>query len=156
MPVTQTEIQRLAFIKYLHRLGDEQTKMSEPLCSISILSYHDSVELFLGLITDKLSITKTTPHFIDYWDLIGKKSVPSYRLSHKNEMSRLNKNRVQLKHYGIYPSKLAIDEAKIFLNLFFEENTKLIFGLDYSQISLVDLVTFESTKNFRNNSLLGS
>jgi len=128
-------------------MGNEQTKLPEPLCSVSILTYHDSAELFLQLITDSLKINKPSknPDFIGYWDLIQKSS--HITLTHKNEMQRLNKTRVNLKHYGTFPAKIAIEEAKIFINLFFEENTRQIYGLEYSQLSLVELVTFEVTRN---------
>jgi|GEM_PF-308408 len=148
MSISQTELKRLAFIKYLHQLGNEQTRSSEPLSSVSILTFHDSVELFLQLLTDNLGINKPTEkiYFLDYWDLLAKNQTHHYILPYKNEMNRLNKIRVQLKHHGVLPSKQAIDEAKVIVNLFFETNTKQVFNLEYSEISLVDLVILEEAK----------
>jgi len=146
MEISTDGIQRLAFIKYLHHLGIEQTKLPDPLCSISILTFHDSVELFLNLISDllKVNIPKET-RFMQYWDLIEKGS--NISISYKNQMHRLNENRVKLKHLGIFPSKQSIDEAKTIINLFFEENTKQMFGIEYAEISLTGLIIFENVKD---------
>jgi hypothetical protein len=40
-------VRRLAFIKYLYAVAIEQSKRPEPLCSASILTFHDAIELFL-------------------------------------------------------------------------------------------------------------
>ncbi|MCD0453339.1 hypothetical protein LO762_29775 [Actinocorallia sp. API 0066] len=48
-------MQRLAFIQYLHHLGDQQAHLPEPMRTSSVLTYHDAVELFLVLAGDHLN-----------------------------------------------------------------------------------------------------
>lgn len=65
-------------------------------------------------------------------------------------MKRLNKARVQLKHYGTSPSKLDIEAFRATVTNFFDENTPKIFGIDFSSVSLVDLVTYANKVQAKN------
>jgi len=65
----------------------------------------------------------------------------------KESMRRLNGARVALKHHGTSPSKLDIEAFRASATNFFEENTHPIFDIKFSEISLIDLVQCEETKN---------
>ena len=138
-------INRLAFIKYLYRVAVEQSQKSEPLCAASVLFFHDAVELFLQLTSEHLDIGKEGLKFMEYWDLISKKL--DIELSQKESMRRLNRARVSLKHHGTLPSKLDIEAFRASSTAFFKENTPIIFGVDFSQISLIELIQYEGVKN---------
>ena len=136
----------MVFIKYLYKLGIEQSLKPEPMCCISILNFHDAVELFLQLTIEYLNVGKNRIKFLEYFDLISKK-LNGKELNQKESIIRLNNARVSLKHYGNLPSKLAVDNFNISVTNFFIENTSLIFKLEFEEISLIDLITiFESTK----------
>jgi len=62
-------------------------------------------------------------------------------------MRRLNKARVDLKHYGIIPSKLDIESFRVTTSAFFNENCPIIFGINFDDISLIDTIKFERPKN---------
>jgi len=141
-----TYLQRLSFIKYLFSIGLYQSNQPEPLYGASILSFHDSVELFLQLSLEKLNISKTTQNFMDYWDIIDKE-LKNTILSQKEGMRRLNKARVDLKHYGIIPSKLDIESFRVTTSAFSNENCPIIFGINFDDISLIDTIKFERPKN---------
>ena len=141
-----TIVKRLAFIKYLYNLAVEQSKKPEPLCSASILTFHDAIELFLQLASEHLDVGKQQPSFMEYWDLISKK-LPNQELTQKESMRRLNKARVTLKHHGTLPSRLDIEAFRANATNFFEENTSIIFDIAFSDISLVELVQCEDVKN---------
>lgn len=98
-----TVIKRLAFIKYLYKLAVDQSKRPEPLCSASILTFHDAIELFLQLASEHLNVGKQQPSFMEYWDLISQK-LSNQELTQKESMRRLNRARVALKHHGTLPS----------------------------------------------------
>lgn len=142
-------IRRLALIKYLYGVGIEQSQKPEPLCSISILTFHDAIELFLQLAAEYLNISmqKKECAFMNYWKLLSPK-IPKGGPTQQVAMERLNKARVGLKHYGILPSKFEIESFRVSATNFFEENTPLIFNVDFSTISLVDLIQYEETKNY--------
>ena len=137
---------RLAFIKYLYKVAVELSERPEPLSSASILTFHDAIELFLQLASEYLDLSKKDIYFLDYWGLLSPK-LPNSGLTQKESMRRLNNARVSLKHYGNLPSKLAIEAFRASATNFFEENTSLVFRVEFSDISLIELVQCIDAKN---------
>ncbi|MCW4030439.1 MAG: hypothetical protein NWE92_12430 [Candidatus Bathyarchaeota archaeon] len=150
MGIEEKMIERLSFIKYLVTLGTEKSKEPEPFCWVSILHFHDAVELFLELSAEKLGVSKGVKqlHFGEYWNNIN----PILQLNGKNELTqriqieKLNGIRVALKHHGTPPSSSAIDEAKYYVFAFMVENTATVFGTNFDEISLIDMVGCEKTR----------
>lgn len=139
MASNDVTLKRLSFIKYLYSIAVEQSTKPEPLCSASILTFHDSIELFLQLASEHLNIGKAQPAFVEYWDMLSPK-LKTGELFQKESIRRLNKARVALKHNGILPSKLDIEAFRASATNFFEENTTIVFDISFSEISLIDLV----------------
>jgi len=138
-------LRRLAFIRYLYLIAAEQSHQPEPLSSASILGFHDSVELFLQLASEQLNVGKANAGFMDYWALIDPKTSLG-GMSQKESMRRLNSARVSLKHHGTLPSASSIEGFRASTTNFFEDNTLIVFGLAFSEISMTDLVTFEPAR----------
>lgn len=140
-------VRRLAFIRYSYRLGTEQSQLPTPLAAISILIFHDSVELFLQLASEFLDAeTKAKMEFMDYWGPIGKK-ISGGELGMKEAMRRLNKARVGLKHAGIRPDKAEIEGFRGSVTEFFQDNTPKIFDKKaFDEVSMVDLVEYERAR----------
>lgn len=133
-------MQRLAFIRYLYNMAVEQSRQPEPLGAASILTFHDSVELFLQLACEHLNVeTKKNLGFMEYWDLLAPKLADD-KLTQKVPMRRLNDTRVSLKHHGTLPSTLTIEGSRASVTNFFEENTPLVFGIEFGSISMTNLV----------------
>lgn len=147
-PVSPPAMARLAFLRYLYTIGMEQSRQPEPLAAASILLFHDSVDLFLQLAADRSRATliggKKT-YFADYFTPINDVIAPE-RLSHQQAMMRLNEARNAVKHRGSLPSRHDVEQLRADVTGFFKDNTPLIFGIEYSAISLVNLVTFESSR----------
>jgi hypothetical protein len=143
--ISPSMIQRLAFIRYLYTLASEQSAQPEPLSSASVLTFHDSIELFLQMASEHLNVGSARPDFMGYWDLINPKLNPN-QLAQKESIRRLNKSRVSLKHHGTLPSKLDIESFRSIVTSFFEENTPLVFGVQFQSVSLVNLVTCDSAR----------
>jgi hypothetical protein len=137
---------RLAFIKYMYKVAVELSERPEPLCSASILTFHDAIELFLQLASEHLDRSKKDISFLGYWGLLSPK-LPNSGLTQKESMRQLNNARVALKHYGTLPSKLSIEAFRASATNFFEENTPLVFGVEFSDISLIELVQCIDAKN---------
>jgi hypothetical protein len=141
-------MRRLAFIKAVYTSSVAQSYQPEPLSSMSILSFHDSVELFLQLSSEHIGVSKKERlAFLEYWRVISDK-MKEGELLQKEAMSRLNKSRVALKHHGTLPSKLDLEAFRASATNFFEDNTQLIFNIPFSKISLIELVQPEEVKNF--------
>lgn len=59
-------MRRLALIRYLYNNGVQQSREPEPLGLVSILTFHDSIELFLQLAAERLNVSKPGLSFMDY------------------------------------------------------------------------------------------
>ena len=148
MDLDKTTMERLTFIKYLFNTAVEQSVKPEPQCSASILMFHDSVEFFLQLAAGYLDVSKKEVKFMEYWELLASSQKKSgIQLSQKELMRRLNDVRGLLKHQGTRPSKLDIEEFKLNVTDFFAENTKIVFDLDFNELSLIDLVQFDRVRD---------
>jgi len=148
MAIDKNEVyRRLSFIKYLFYIGIEQSEKPEPLCNTAILSFHDSVELFLQLACEHYGINSQNIKFMEYFDKIESHIV----ISQKESMQRFNKTRVDIKHYGILISKPDIDYFKFTCLNFFTDNTQNIFNINFNNISMINLITLEKPKKHLEN-----
>jgi hypothetical protein len=138
-------IRRLALVKSLFLVGIEQSRGPEPLNAFSILTMHDGVELFLQLASEHVDEGKRNILFLEYWDVL-KKRLPGDGLTQRESMRRLNEARRSLKHHGTLPSRLDIEGLRASTVNFFEENVPIVFGLEFRNLSLVELVTFERSR----------
>jgi hypothetical protein len=144
---------QLALIRLLHHQGVEQAARPEPLSLFSLLTFHDSVELFLVLAADYLGVQlpQRDPGFLDYWHLLRRTNEfpAGVNLTGKGRMDRLNRNRNALKHAGAFPSRSAIDDALASTTSFFEDNTQPVFGVAFDSIDMADVVPQEHIRTRR-------
>lgn len=146
MTLNQIILNRLSFIKYLYQDAVEKSRKPSPKDSASILAFHDSIELFLQLSAEYLIANpKIKTNFMDYWPIINQK-LSGNQLLHKASMIRLNKARVNLKHQGQLINKSDIETFRVNARDFFEDNTPIIFGINFSEISLIDLIENDEVK----------
>jgi len=135
---TQDVLRRLALVRHIYNGAVRQSRQPEPLGLTSILMFHDSIELFLQLGSEQLNVSRQGLGFMDYWSLLEPKL--GRELAEKGSLLRLNKARVDFKHYGILPSRLDIESFRASATSFFEANTPLIFGIEFRSISMLELV----------------
>jgi hypothetical protein len=146
MSLSQDEASRLAFISYLHHQGVQQASLPEPQSSAAVLLLHDAVEAFLLLAAEHLGAAAPR-EFGQYWDVLSPaKLTNGVNLAVKQGMLRLNKVRVNLKHHGVQPGKAAIDQNVADAATFFAANTRLVFDIDYDQVSMADVIEQEKVR----------
>jgi hypothetical protein len=146
MSLSHDEASRLAFIRYLHHQGVQQARLPEPQSSAAVLLLHDAVEAFLLLAAEHLGAAPPR-EFGQYWDVLSPaKLTGGVNLAVKQGMVRLNKIRVNLKHHGVQPGKAAIDQNLADAATFFAANTRLVFGVDYDQVSMADVIEQEDVR----------
>ncbi len=157
MGLNTETIRRLAFIKYFFQFAQEQSKLPSPQNYISILMFHDSVELFLHLSAEYLGANLRDINFMKYFTRINNE-LEDKELSQKISMDKLNKTRVSLKHRGLYPNPDDIDYFRFSTQTFFEENCPIVFGIEFADISLLNLIQdeevrkeLENAQNISNN-----
>src|SRR5258708_7774452 len=142
----EAKMRRLAMIQYMYTLAIDQSHKPEPLNMVSILHFHDAVELFLALTSEHLNVGKTGQGFMDYWKDINQK-LPSKDFGQRDSMERLNKARVSWKHYGIRLPTVEIDDFRTNVADFFRENTPKVFGFAFDAISMAALVQNEEVRD---------
>lgn len=142
---------RLAFIKYLYKSAVDNSKKPQPACSMSLLIFHDAMESFLKLISEYLDAGRSNLSFMDYWEVLNRELPEETTLGHKESSRRLNKARVNLKHHGNMPSKTAIESYRSTATNFLEDNSKEVFDVDFSKLSMVRLINDSEIKNHLKN-----
>lgn len=107
---------------------------------------HDSIDFFMQLASEFLNTTiRSGASFMEYWDPINQK-LSGDQLSQKTAMNRLNKARGNLKHQGLLLTKTDIESFRINSKDFFRDNSKLVFGIIFSELSFIDLVENNNVK----------
>lgn len=144
----KTIIQRLAFVKYLIHRGNTEATNSEPLSSIALLHYHNALELVFDLILEDKGINTNNLSFMQYFDKINKwlKDNGKTEISLRPSLVKLKDRRVNLKHKGLFPSKIDIEESKFTANNIFEELCKSVYDLNADEISLIELIENKRVK----------
>jgi hypothetical protein len=132
-------IKRLALIKHLYKIGLEQSQQFETIAAFSILSLHDSIEMYLKLLSEHKNIRSDSFNFLDYWT-----HIPTLTL--KESMRNLNARRVNIKHKGLLPSKSDIEISRVNATDFFEQNTISEFGIEFKDISLLTLIQYDNVR----------
>ena len=137
---TDVIIKRLALIKYLYKQGVEQSYHPDPIASFSILTFHDSIEMYLKLLAEHQNIKSDKFSFLEYWDRIE-------TLTLKESCSSLNYKRKSIKHKGLLLSKADVEASRVTTTEFFEQNFPIQFSLSFSKISILSLIKYESVRN---------
>ncbi len=97
--------------------------------------------MFLKLLAEHKGVNASKFRFIDYWT-----KIPDLTL--KESMRNLNARRINMKHKGLLPANSEVEISRVNASDFFEQNTLLQFGIDYKEISLVNLVNYKDVRNF--------
>lgn len=140
--MTQDTItRRLSLIKNLFKLGTEQSKLPETISYTAILSIHDSIDMFMNLAAEKKGNIQHGLSLMQYFD-----QIPDLTL--KSSVNKINKRRNNLKHGGIIPGMIEIEDSCSISKLFFDENVRILFDLEFNDISLNDLVSYTEVRHF--------
>ena len=145
--LTQYQLERLAFIRYLFKLGIQHAQDPGPQSSVAILLFHDAVELFLELASQKLH-AKPSDSFMRYFSQLDEKLQPSPPLPLRENMRHLNDARNALKHKGLRPDRSDLEHYSNIVIRFFEEVTPRIFEVDMDSVSLVTVVRCETARKY--------
>jgi len=151
--MTDSQIERLSFIKFLLTQAEKQVNLDRPLSSSAILTLHDAVECFLQLGLEKLAgkSKKGSNNILDSYT-----EELNTILSEKGEkttisrpfIKRLNSLRNQLKHESIFIDFKEIERLYSESTLFFIDFTKIIFDLNFEDVSLLSLISNQEIRSY--------
>jgi len=143
--ISEDEMRRLAFARHLYNIGVEQSRRPQPFSAVAILHFHDAVELFLHMAAEHFGENTNNVQFMQYWDRI-EPHLSGHRLAERESMRRLNMMRVNLKHHNNYPAPLSIEGSRASVTSFFEMNTPLVFDIEFTDVSMLNLVEYQETR----------
>jgi len=141
-------VRRICLARHLFELGNSSLKSSNDLYLFSAANLlQDSVEAFLLAVADFVGASIDSNTFFDkYFVLINKKIDPK-ELPFKNKLLRLNKIRINSKHYGIMPARDECIRLAVSVREFFEEVSASILKANFSTVSTIDLLKDGETKD---------
>lgn len=145
MNITSDKIERLVFTKYLLDQAETTKELNRPLSSTTILTLHDAVECFLQLSIEQLT-GETKPNGQRILDTYSDKINEQLKNGGKPQISkafikRINELRNQLKHSSIFIDKKNIQNLFSETDLFLNDFTKIIFDLNFRELSLTFLIS---------------
>jgi hypothetical protein len=144
MTLNQTIVKRLALVRHLYHLGVRQSRQPEPLRALSLLMFHDAIELFFDAAASHHGQPQPPPKarqtmFDAYLDALDRVVAPA-TLPERAALGSLNKARVSLKHHGLTPGSLDIEQHRGTATGFLKTSTPMLFGadVDFDLISMSD------------------
>lgn len=142
-------IRRICLARHLFELGNSSLKSANDLYLFSSANLlQDAVEAFLLAVADFVNANvRFNTSFDQYFILINKKIEPK-ELPFKSKLLRLNKIRVNSKHYGIMPSREECERIIISVREFFEEVSSSILDVNFSTVSTIDLLKDGKAKDY--------
>jgi hypothetical protein len=142
-------INRLLISKKFYYLAEKQLDSKTDISLHLIANFlQDSVEIFLLAIAYHLhaDINPRTS-FEGYFSAIEQKT-ESYEIPFKAQLFRLNKIRVNSKHYCILPQQSDCKELIHIVKGFFDEVLKKLLNVCFDKISLIDAIDDCESKNY--------
>jgi hypothetical protein len=140
--LSEDQSDRLAFIKHVLNAALDHARLADPFCSNAIVGLHDAVEVFVQMIAEHVgAAVSKKADFLEYWPAIRESLGAELPL--QPAMKRLNQARVGLKHSGIRPTRDQIEELSSKTVTFFDDSSRLVFGVPFDALSSAGLVGYE-------------
>ena len=140
-------LRRLVLARHLYELGLASSRTANDMHLFSAANlFQDAIEAFLLAVADHVGAgidqnTKFDKYFVVINDKISPKELPF-----KSKIIRLNRIRVDSKHYGIQPDRDECTRLSIAIREFFDEVCSSVFGVPFSSVSAIDLLKDGDTK----------
>ncbi len=141
-------VRRIALARHLNQLAVSSLRSKNDLHLFAAANLlQDAAEAFLLAVADHVgaAIDQNTK-FDKYFVLINERIAPK-ELPFKTKLLRLNRIRVDSKHYGIQPARDECDRLAVSLREFFEEVSLSALGVVFSTVSAIDLLEDGDSKS---------
>lgn len=134
-------IRQVCLARHLYELGISSLRSSNDLHLFAAMNLlQDAVEAFLIAVGEHVGVTiDQNTKFDKYFSQIDDKIKPK-ELPFKLKLVRLNRIRVDSKHYGIQPSRDECDRLAVSVREFFDEASNSLLGVSFSTVSALDLL----------------
>lgn len=134
-------VRRISLARHLYQLGKSSLDSPNDMYLFAAVNLlQDAVEAFLIAVADyvQAEVDQNTK-FDKYFLLINDKISPK-ELPFKSKLLRLNRIRVDSKHYGIQPARDECERVVVSVREFFDEVSSSVLGVNFSTVSAIDLL----------------
>ena len=142
-------MQRLVLIRKLHHEAENLAGQGGLVGALSVLLFHDSVDLFAQLAREVLLPASTSgrnnPSMLENLGELNA-NLPSTPVN-MQRMRNLSTARDALKHGGIIPAEREIERFRVYVADLFDDIAPLVFQTTFSDISMASLITLETARN---------
>lgn len=150
--VSEELIDRLVCAKKLYRRGIQI--LSEPSTfssGMAVLNFHDATEILLRVIAEYFDL-QISDHE-GFHSIVGKVNKEAQErglppLTNTSGLNQLNQARVNFKHYTLENKAKHATKFKLDLEVFFKTTLDDYLALDFSTLSLADMVEHTRTSNW--------
>lgn len=134
-------IRRVVLSRHLYELAAGSLRSANDMHLFAAANLmQDAVEAFLVGLADHLQCdVDQNTKFDRYFVLINEKIAPK-ELPFKAKLLRLNRVRIDSKHYGIQPARDECDRLLVAVREFFDEVSTSLFDRPFASISAIDLL----------------
>lgn len=142
-------IRRVVLSRHLYEFAAGSLRSANDMHLFAAVNLmQDAVEAFLVGLADHLNCNVDQHTKFDrYFVLINEKIAPK-ELPFKAKLLRLNRVRIDSKHYGIQPARDECDRLLMLVREFFEEASTSILERPFASISAIDLLREGEPKGF--------
>lgn len=134
-------LNRIILARHLYELGlNASTSSNDKFLFAAVNLLQDSVEAFLLALAEHLKADfNQNTSFEKYFDLINEKIEPK-KLPFRSALIRVNKLRINSKHYGIQPDRDEVTRLFVTVREFFEEACNSYIEASFSTVGVVNLL----------------
>lgn len=140
-------MKRLGYIRVLHQQAIAQSYAPAPLNFSAVLALHDVMEYFFVVAVAHLDNKEGIDLKRPFSDNAGKLISPDGKpLSSLDAVRRVSHDRNGFKHNGSIPGPEQVEHARRDVSRFLEGNCERIFGIEFSDISLLHIVPQDNVR----------
>jgi len=142
-------VNRLVYAKYLYGLACQGLESPSALvASEALLRLHDSIEIFQGIVLDSTGVPKERHgKFMEFWKKVKEGTPGNFTPPDQDRFQALNDMRAALKHSATVPNLSQLRALSAVVPSFFAKVSAEVLDLDFSQISLADLIEDAEARN---------
>lgn len=148
MRLAKPLLERLLLARLFYYRGQDALRESGPFAAgFAICNFQDATETFLRVLAEHFHCSlKENTSFQVLLDKIDE--VASESLTHRSSLIRLNKARINFKHFSLRPDLDDANKFMVSLEAFFATSAQRILGVDFGSVSMISLVEHTRTENW--------
>ena len=156
----QAAFRRLLLAKQLYLHGFDHSNRAGPLDKmIAVHNFHNAIEIVLRAIFLHYEIRPEKELNIEFEVMLNEIDkhfkTQGMKLPYRQDLRNLNKLRNLVQHHAVEPSSATMDDWRVFTRRFLERTCQEYFGLEFDNLSPLEMIDDEVLRDLLKMSLLG-